>query len=179
MQVANKEELFAMKIRANAAVAPVSLEGLKTHQHREHRNRFLANEAACDAGAVHEMESLQEYAVAAWTEHRPDGDQEHKMELLLDYALTASNPISDHRSDGEVTGIPNTFKEAIEAPRATKWKEAANKGMPSFEKHRGTRLSVFGLSLFGEGGHREKMGVQSRSPLHTETPVDCAQEHDP
>ena len=64
--------------------------------------------------------------------------------------------ISEHRSDGEVVVIPNTFKEAMETPQAAEWKEAADKEMASQEKHeRGVRLRVFGLGFLGGEGHRD------------------------
>ena len=81
------------------------------------------------------MENRLEYALAARKEHRSDGAQEHKMEIILDYALAISNPLSEHRSDGEVIAIPNTFKEATESLQAAKSKEASDKEMASLEKH--------------------------------------------
>ena len=67
-----------MRTRANGAVAPVSPKELKAHQHRELRSlRLLASEAACNVDAVHEMESLLEYALAARTEHRSDGGTQY------------------------------------------------------------------------------------------------------
>ena len=92
-----------------------------------------------------------EYALVAETEHRSDGVQEHRMEVYLDYALATGNPVPEHNSDGEVITILNTFKEAMESPQATTWKEATNKEMDSLQKtqsstwylqtqyHRGTR----------------------------------------
>ena len=83
-----------MRTRENGAVAPVSHEGLHAYQHRELRNLgMVANEAACNADAVHETENLLEYAMVARTEHRLDGAQKHKMEILLGYALASRNPI--------------------------------------------------------------------------------------
>ena len=84
------------------------------------------------------------------------------MELLPGYALATSNPISEHRSDGEVTAISNTFKEAMEAPQAVKWKEAADREKASLQK-RGVRRRVFGLS-FLEGGHRGELVSRSTLP---------------
>ena len=39
------------------------------------------------------------------------------MGILLDYALATSNPTSEHRSDGEVIAVPNTYalKAAMES----------------------------------------------------------------
>ena len=86
-----------MRAQANAAVAPISHEGQNDHQHREPRNLgLLANPAACDAGV------------------------EHKMGVLFDYVLATSNPLSEHRSDGEVIAIPDTFKEVMESSQAAK-----------------------------------------------------------
>ena len=100
-----------MRTRADGAVAPISHEGLNAQQHRELRNLgLLAIPAACDADVAHEMENRLEYALAARKEHRSDGAQEHKMEIILDYALAISNPLSEHRSDGEVIAIPNTSR---------------------------------------------------------------------
>ena len=125
-----------MRTRADGAVAPISHEGLNAQQHRELRNLgLLAIPAACDADVAHEMENRLEYALAARKEHRSDGAQEHKMEIILDYALAISNPLSEHRSDGEVIAIPNTFKEATESLQAAKSKEASDKEMASLEKH--------------------------------------------
>lgn len=81
------------------------------------------------------MENVLEYALAARTEHRSDGDYEYKMKIPLNCALATSKPVSEHRSDGEVVAIPNTFKEALETPQAAKWKEAADKEMASLETH--------------------------------------------
>ena len=59
-----------MRTQANVAVAPISHDGRNVHQHREPRNLgLLSNPAACDA------------------------DLEHRIEILLDYALTISNPL--------------------------------------------------------------------------------------
>ena len=125
-----------MRTRADGAVAPISHEGLNAQQHRELRNLgLLAIPAACDADVAHEMENRLEYALAARKEHRSDGAQEHKMEIILDYALAISNPLSEHRSDGEVIAIPNTFKEATESLQAAKSKVASDKEMASLEKH--------------------------------------------
>ena len=71
---------------------------------------------------------IQDGTPIRWTSGAQDG-------TILDYALTTSNSISEHRSDGEVAAIPNTFEEAMEAPQAAKWKEAADKEMASLEKH--------------------------------------------
>ena len=118
---------------------------------------MVANEAACSADAVHETENLLEYAMVARTEHRLDGAQKHKMEILLGYALASRNPIYFGAPFGwEVVVIPNTFKEAMETPQAAEWKEAADKEMASQEKHeRGVRLRVFGLGFLGGEGHRD------------------------
>ena len=63
---------------------------------------MLTNPEACDAELAHEMENLLKYALAARTEHRSDGAQVRKMEILLGYALPTSNPLSNHFSDGKV-----------------------------------------------------------------------------
>ena len=76
-----------------------------------------------------------EYALVGETEHRSDGAQERRMEVYLDYAPDTGNPVSEHSSDGEVNTIPNTFKEGMESPQATKWKGATNKEMDSLQKH--------------------------------------------
>ena len=76
-----------------------------------------------------------EYALVSEPEHRSDGVQEHRMEVYLDYALATENPVAEQSSDGELITIPNTFKEAMESPQATKWKEATNKEMDSLQKH--------------------------------------------
>ena len=76
-----------------------------------------------------------EYALVGETEHRSDRVKEHRMEVYLDYALDIGNPVSEHGSDGEVITIPNTFKEAMESPQVTKWKEATNKEVDSLQKH--------------------------------------------
>ena len=97
-----------MSTRTSGVIAPVSHEGLNSHQQREQRNLgLLASPIACDA-------------LVARAEHRSDGVQEHRMEVFLDYALATGNPISEHCSDGEVIAIPNTFKETMESPRVTK-----------------------------------------------------------
>ena len=99
-----------MRAKANAAVAPISHEGINAHQHRAPRNLvLLANPSACDAGF------------------------EHQMRIHLDYALGTSNP----RSDGELMPIPNTytFKAPTESSQAAKWEEASDKGMARLEKH--------------------------------------------
>ena len=57
------------------------------------------------------------------------------MEILLEYALVTSNPLSEHSSDGEAIVIPNTFTEAMESPQAAKWKETSDKEMASLQKH--------------------------------------------
>ena len=57
------------------------------------------------------------------------------MEILLEYALADSKPVSEYHSDEEVIAIPNTFKEATESPQATKWKEASDKEMASLDQH--------------------------------------------
>ena len=95
---------------------------------------------ASDAEVAYEKESTREYALVGDTEHRSDGAQEHRMEVYLDYALDTGNPVGEHSSDREVIKIPNTFKEAMESPQTTKWKEATNKEMDSLQKH-----AVFGL----------------------------------
>ena len=66
-----------------------------------------------------------------------DAGVEHKMGILLDYALATSNPLSEHRSDGEGIAFPNTyaFRVAMESSHAAKWKEALEKGMARLEKH--------------------------------------------
>ena len=107
-------------------------------------------------------------ALAARTEHRPDGAQEHTMEILLEYALATSNPLSEHSSDGEVIAIPNTFKEAMESPQAATRKEASDIEMASLENHEVIDLSVFGFNSLGEEGHRDEMGVQGQSRPQTE-----------
>ena len=56
---------------------------------------------ASDAEVVHEKENMMDYAPVAGTEHRSGGVQEHRMEVHLDTALAAGNPVSEHRSDGE------------------------------------------------------------------------------
>ena len=66
------------------------------------------------------METLLEYALAIRTEHRSNGPQEHKMEHFLECALATGNPLSEHRSDGEVIAIPDTFKEVMESSQAAK-----------------------------------------------------------
>ena len=76
-----------------------------------------------------------EYALVAETEHRSDGEQEHKMEVYFDYTLATGKPVSEHRSDGEVITIPNTLKEAIESPQATKREKSTDKEMDSLQKH--------------------------------------------
>ena len=92
-----------MRIRSNGAVAPISHGRVSAHQHRELRNLgLLANPAACNANVSRAMENLLEYALAARTEHRSDGAQEHKMEILLDYDVAASTPLSENHSDVEV-----------------------------------------------------------------------------
>ena len=74
-----------MGAQANAAAAPISHKGLNAHQHREPRSLgVLATPAACDAGA------------------------EYKMEILLNYALATSKPLSEHHSDGKAIAISNT-----------------------------------------------------------------------
>ena len=88
-----------------------------------------------DAEVAHEKENTMEYALVGEIEHRSDGAQEHRVEVYLDYALDTGNPVSEHSSDGEVVTIPNTFKEAMESPHVTKWKEATNKEMVSLQKH--------------------------------------------
>ena len=105
-----------MRAKANAAVAPISHEGINAHQHRAPRNLgLLANPAACDAGF------------------------EHQMRIHLDYALGTSNP----RSDGELMPIPNTytFKAPTESSQAAKWEEASDKGMARLEKHEAVDLA--------------------------------------
>ena len=62
-------------------------------------------------------------------------EYKNRMEVYLDYTLAAGNPVSEHSSDEEVITIPNTFKEAIESPLATKWKKATNKEMDSLQKY--------------------------------------------
>ena len=57
------------------------------------------------------------------------------MEVLLEYVLATSNPLSEHSSDGEVIAIPNMFKEAMESPQGVKWKEASDNEMASLENH--------------------------------------------
>ena len=57
-----------------------------------------------------------DHALEAGAEHRSDGVQAHRMEVYLDYALATGNLVSEHRSGGEVSTIPNTFKEAMESP---------------------------------------------------------------
>ena len=86
-----------------------------------------------DAEVAHKEENMMEYALVPEAEHRSDGVQEHKMKVYLDYALATGNPVSEQSSDGEVISIPNTFKEAMESPQATKWKEATNKEMDSLQ----------------------------------------------
>ena len=81
-----------------------------------------------------------EYAVVGETERRSDGARDQRMGVYLDYALHTGNPVCEHRSDGEVIKIPNTFKEAMESPHVAKWKKATNKEMHSLQKH-----SVFNL----------------------------------
>ena len=112
-----------MRAQANAAAAPISHEGLHAHQHRETRNLgVLANPAACDAGV------------------------EHKMGIPLNYALATSKPLSQHRSDGEVISITNTytFKAATESSQAARWKDASDKGMASVENHEVVDLAPSG-----------------------------------
>ena len=82
-----------------------------------------------------------EYALVGETGHRSDGAQEHRIEVYLDYAVDTGNPVSEHSSDGEGITIPNTFKEAMESPQVTKWKEDTNKEVDSLQTqyHRSTR----------------------------------------
>ena len=76
-----------MESRANGPGAPISHERVNAHQQRELRKLgLLANPAACNAEVAHQMENLLEYALVARTEHRSDGAQEDKMEILLDCA---------------------------------------------------------------------------------------------
>ena len=158
-----------MRTRADGAVAPISHEGLNAQQHRELRNLgLLAIPAACDADVAHEMENRLEYALAARKEHRSDGAQEHKMEIILDYALAISNPLSEHRSDGEVIAIPNTytFKMATESSQAARWKETLDKGIARLEKHEVFDLVPWFKSL-GEEDHRDQIGVQGQRRART------------
>ena len=92
---------------ANCASTPVSRKGLYLHQQRELPNLGLhTSPMVSDAEVAHEKENTMEYALVGETEHRPDGAQEHRMEVYLDYALDTGNPVSEHSSDGEVITIP-------------------------------------------------------------------------
>ena len=53
------------------------------------------------------------------------------MEVYFGYALATGNSVSEHSSDGKVITIPTTYKEAMESPQATKWKNNTNKEMDS------------------------------------------------
>ena len=122
--------------RANCAVTPVSRKGLNLHQQRELRNLgLLTSPMVSDAEVAHEEENTMEYALVGDIEHRSDGAQEYRMEVYLDYTLDTGNPVSKHSSDGEVITIPSTFKEAMESPQMTNWKETTNKEMDSPQKH--------------------------------------------
>ena len=58
------------------------------------------------------------------------------MAVYFDRALaTTGNSVYKHISDGNVMTIPTTYKEAMESPQATKWKEITNKEMDSLQKH--------------------------------------------
>ena len=125
-----------MESRANGPGAPISHERVNAHQQRELRKLgLLANPAACNAEVAHQMENLLEYALVARMEHRSDGAQEDKMEILLDCALATSNSGSEHRVDEEVIAIPNTLKEVMESRQAAKGKETICKEMASLDKH--------------------------------------------
>ena len=76
-----------------------------------------------------------DYALVAGTEHRSCGVQEYRMEVYIDDALATGNPVSEQRSDGEVITMAKTFKEAMEPPQGTKWKDAADKEIDSLQKH--------------------------------------------
>ena len=125
-----------MTTRATGAVAPISHEGLNAHQHRELRNMgLLANPVACDADTVHEMENLLEYTLTAMTEHRSDGSQEHSVEILLEYALATSNPVSDNSSDKK----NNSFSENVQGGDGitafSQTERGVRQEMASLEKH--------------------------------------------
>ena len=125
-----------MGTHANCAVTSVSRKGLYLHQQRELRNLgLLTSLMVSDAEVAHKKGNTMAYALVGETEHRSDGAQEHRMEVYLNCALDAGNPVCEHSSDGEVITIPNTFKDAMESPQATKWKETTNKQMDSFQKH--------------------------------------------
>ena len=96
---------------------------------------LLTSPMVSDAEVAHEKENTMEYALVGETEHRPDGAQENRMEVYLDYALHTGNPVSEHSSYREVIAVPNTLKEAMESPQVTKWKETTNKDMGSLQKH--------------------------------------------
>ena len=82
------------------------------------------------------MENILKYALAVKTEHRANVFLEHKIQILLEYALATTNLLSENRSDGEVKTIPNTLKEAMETPQAAKWKEVADREMESLGNHK-------------------------------------------
>ena len=96
---------------------------------------MLANPRACDAEVEHEKENMTRYALAAWTEHRSDGDQEHRIEVCLDCALSIRNLLSEHSSDGEVMSIPHTVKERTESPPAAKLKKTTDKKINSHQPY--------------------------------------------
>ena len=125
-----------MDTRASGAVNPVSHKGLNPHKQRELRKQaLLTRPVASNAEVAHEKENAMEYALVAETEYRSEGAREYMMEVHLGYALDTGNPVSEHSSDGEVITIPNTFKETMESPQVTKWREATNKEMDNLQKH--------------------------------------------
>ena len=78
------------------------------------------------------------------------------MEVHLDYPQDTGNPVSEHSSDGEVITVLNTFKEAMESPQVTKWKEA-KQGDGQLPETRSLQPGISRLSTTGAQGGRDQM----------------------
>ena len=95
-----------------------------------------------EAEVAHEKENTMEYALVGETEHRSDEAQEHRMEVHLDYALDTGSPVCEHSSDGEVSTIPNTLKEAMESPQQPSGKKPQTRRLTA---SRNTHSSIWYL----------------------------------
>ena len=81
------------------------------------------------------LHNLRSFALYTNVETQDIAHHLENASLFTEYAYVSTTLTGNHSGGGDKLKVPNTFKEPMSLPQATRWKAAADKEIPSLKKH--------------------------------------------